>query len=88
MLTAVRSPQSAVRSPQSAVRSPQTADRRPQTADRRPQTADRQPTANYRNRSGISAITYVMTAMAAEACETSSGSILSTVSAAVWWIRK
>ena len=42
----------------------------------------------YRSRSGISAMTYVITAIAADERAISSGSILSIVSAGVWWIRK
>ena len=42
----------------------------------------------YFNLSGISAITYAITAIAADARDMSIGSILSIVSACVWWIRK
>ena len=40
------------------------------------------------SRSGISATTYVITAIAAAPFDTSSGAMRSTVSAGVWWIVK
>jgi hypothetical protein len=60
--------------------------RAPNSEPRIPNPESRIPV--YRNLSGISATTYVITAIAAEARATSMGSILSIVSAGVWWIRK